>query len=191
MFITLFSLALLGLLTRFVLAQSDGTFTVYTPSLTQCQPANISWTDTGNYPYEVFIVPAENPCDSEALMYLGNQTSTSLTCTPDIGAGTQVDILVLDSTNNEAWSATITVGGSNDASCLASSASSTPTTSSGKSSFSGTPTHTSPTPSTTFAPAGAAGAGVVGASGALSTTPLGSVTLVGSAVLAAAVAFTL
>ncbi|KAN0092951.1 hypothetical protein V8E55_003735 [Tylopilus felleus] len=184
MFTTLFSLSLLVTLIPSVLAQSDDNLTVYTPlTFNECQQVSITWSDTGNSPYEVFVVPDDNPCDTVALMYLGNQTSTSVTCTPDISAGTQVDILVVDAAGNEGWSATITVGGSNDTSCLTSNSPSGGI--SGTLLTPGTPT-SSPSASTTFSPVGAAGAGLV-SNWAVSTSPLSSVTLLGSAVLAVVV----
>ncbi|KAF8554634.1 hypothetical protein OG21DRAFT_1496920 [Imleria badia] len=194
MFTTFFSLSLLALI-HSVLAQS--TFTVYTPSFVQCQPSNITWSDTGNSPYGLYIASADDIC-GVALVYFGDQTSTSLTWTVNLAAGTQVVLYVEDAVENNAWSGTITVGDSNDTSCLTSTPSSLATSSSSGTSLTAPPsggvatstTSSSSPTSSAYAPVGAAGAGIVPVSGAFSTSPLSSITLLGSALLGA-LAFTL
>ncbi|KAH0833028.1 hypothetical protein J3R83DRAFT_12016 [Lanmaoa asiatica] len=190
MFTTLFSLSLLITLIHTAFAQSG--FTIDTPTLVQCQSTQITWTDTGNAPYDLLVVSAQDIC-GEALEDLGNQTSTAMTWTVNLAAGTQVVLSLQDAAGNEAWSGAITIGNSNDTSCLAathSSASTSGTPATVPPSGSA-PTHTSSLPtSSAFAPAGAANAGLAPTSGALSTHPLGPVTLFSSAVLAV-VAFTL
>lgn len=107
-----------------------------------------------------------------------------MTWTVNLSAGTQVVLSLEDAAGNEAWSGTITVGNSNDTSCLPSTPSSTPLTvlPSG-----GTPTTTSSFPtSSAFAPAGAANAGLGPTSGAFTTRPFSAVILFSSAVLAIA-----
>jgi hypothetical protein len=95
-------------------------FTVYTPALTQCQPATLTW-DQATGPYDVIVVPASDPCGDE-FVDLGDAidtTSYQWSKVP-IPAGTQVMISVVDSTGEEGWSGAITVGPSDDTSCLSS-----------------------------------------------------------------------
>jgi len=188
MFTTFFSLSLILALVQSVLAQYGG-FMIDTPTLVQCQSAQITWTSTGNPPYDLLIVPANDPC-GHAIEDLGNQTSTSMNWNVNIAAGTQVALSLMDAVGNEAWSGTITVGDSSNTSCLTSTSPS-PTPSVSGNPYPGGPSTTSTTSSSptssAFAPAGAAGAGVVHSTGVLSTRPLSAVTLLGSAVLAVVV----
>jgi len=188
MFTTFFSLSLILALVQSVLAQYGG-FMIDTPTLVQCQSAQITWTSTGNPPYDLLIVPANDPC-GHAIEDLGNQTSTSMNWNVNIAAGTQVALSLVDAVGNEAWSGTITVGDSSNTSCLTSTSPS-PTPSVSGNPYPGGPSTTSTTSSSptssAFAPAGAAGAGVVHSTGVLSTRPLSAVTLLGSAVLAVVV----
>jgi hypothetical protein len=94
-------------------------FTVYTPQLTQCQPATLSWDNTSG-PYNVIIVPAEDTCGDE-LADLGDvDANTYQWPSVPFPAGTQVVISVMDANDQEGWSGTITVQPSNDNSCLTS-----------------------------------------------------------------------
>jgi len=189
MFTTFFSLSLFLALVQSVLAQG---FMIDTPSLVQCQSAQINWASTGNPPYDLLIVPANDTC-GHAIEDLGNQTSTSINWNVNIAAGTQVVLSLMDAVGNEAWSGTITVGDSSNTSCLTSTSPS-PTPSVPGNPYPGGPSTTSTTSTTSsqptssaFAPAGAAGAGVVHSTGVLSTRPLSAATLLGSAVLAVVV----
>jgi len=94
-------------------------FTVYTPVLTQCQPATLNWDNT-NGPYDVIIVPASDTCGDE-LADLGEVNTNTVQWPVSIPAGTEVVISVLDANNQEGWSGSITVQPSNDNSCLTSS----------------------------------------------------------------------
>jgi hypothetical protein len=174
MFTALFSFSLFVALIQSVLAQSN--FTINTPTFVQCQPTLITWIGSGYPPYDLLVVSAQDVC-GVALEDLGNQTSTVVTWTVNLAAGTQVLVVVEDEDADEAWSGVITVGDSNDTSCLTST------------SPSGTATSSSPS-SSALAPVGNAGSGLAPVSGALSTRPLSAVTLLGSLVLAV-VAFTL
>jgi len=132
-------------------------FTVYTPQLTQCQPATLTWDPTSG-PYNVVIVPADDPCGDE-LADLGDvDTNTLQWSKVSIPAGTQLMVSVLDANDQEGWSGTITVQPSNDNSCLTSQStppsSSTPQKPSPSSSTSSTP----PTPTVV----GAANNGLMG-----------------------------
>lgn len=95
-------------------------FTVYTPTLTQCQPATLTW-DQATGPYDVIVVPASDPC-GDYIADLGDaiDTNSYQWSKVPIPAGTQVMISVLDSTGQEGWSGAVTVGPSDDASCLSS-----------------------------------------------------------------------
>jgi len=113
MFATLFSASLLSLVAiQGVLAD----FTVDTPAFTQCQDTQIKW-DTTKAPYSVLIVPGENPC-SDAIADLGSHNGSSMTWKANVPAGTKVMISVEDAELEEAWSGEITIGASNDTSCL-------------------------------------------------------------------------
>lgn len=125
-------------------------FTVYTPTLTQCQPATLTW-DQATGPYDVIVLPASDPC-GEAILDLGDAidgTSYQVSKVP-LAAGTQVIISVLDSAGQEGWSGTITVQSSDDSSCLTSQ--STPdqgTPNQGTPNQGGTPSKSTPTPTPT------------------------------------------
>jgi len=116
MYSTLFTTTLLFAL-AVVRVRAD--FTVYTPVLTQCQPATLTWDQTSG-PYDVIIVPASNPC-GDALVDLGEIGATPYQWSKvPIAAGTQVTISILDVSGQEGWSGPITVGQSDDTSCLTS-----------------------------------------------------------------------
>ncbi|KAH7912800.1 hypothetical protein BJ138DRAFT_1003640 [Hygrophoropsis aurantiaca] len=176
MFATLFSVTLfVALAVQGVLAD----FEIYTPTLTQCQQTQISWTQA-TAPYNLVIVPGDDVC-GDALEDLGSISALSLNYTVNLAAGTVVVLFVEDSAGDEAWSGEITIGASSDSSCLSSTSgtSTSGSASSPSASASGTP----------FAPAGAANAGINPlSSGALSTRSLGLISMVGSAA-AALVAF--
>ncbi|KIJ66982.1 hypothetical protein HYDPIDRAFT_180615 [Hydnomerulius pinastri MD-312] len=189
MFATLFSITLFVALFQSVFAD----FTIDTPSFVQCQDSQITWTSATG-PYTLLAVPADDVC-GEALQDLGDQTGLSMTYKVNIAAGTQVVLFLEDSNGDEAWSGTITVGASNDTSCLGTStgsaASPSGTVSDVSCSLTIPPSGGAAAPSgTPFAPAGAANAGLDPVSGALSMRPLSALSVIGSAVVAA-VAFAL
>ncbi|KIK93614.1 hypothetical protein PAXRUDRAFT_26262 [Paxillus rubicundulus Ve08.2h10] len=187
MFASLFFVTLFVALFQSVSAD----FTIDTPTLVQCQGSQITWNG-GTGPYDLLIVPADDVC-GDSIEDLGNQTSSAMTWTVNIAAGTQVVLSLLDSTGDEAWSGAITVGASSDSSCLTKTSSAPP---------SGTPLTVPPvkgssTPpgaaapsSSAFAPAGAANAGLNPTSGAFSIRPLSAISVIGGTVIAA-VAFAL
>jgi len=174
MFATLFQVTLFCVVAlQGVLAD----FTIYTPQFTQCEPANITWTQSQG-PYDLIITPAEDPC-GDAIVDFGEINGLSTSYTVNIAAGTQVVLSLQDSEGEEAWSGTITVNGSDNTSCLNSTS---PTVSTGGTTMSaGAPS------GTPFAPAGAANAGTnPSSSGAMSTRPLGALSAVGAVAVAAA-----
>ncbi|KAI6042600.1 hypothetical protein EDC04DRAFT_2659098 [Pisolithus marmoratus] len=181
MFAALFSFTLFLALCRSVLAD----FTIDTPQLVQCQEAQITWTQS-NPPYNLIVVSADDVC-GDALESLGDFTTLETTWLVNLASGTQVVLSLEDASGYEAWSGTITIGASNDASCLQSS--SAPPTTTTPANHASTTSH-SATATTTYSPAGAANAGLAPASGALAIRPLSSLTMVG-AVVAGAFAFAL
>lgn len=188
MFATLFSVALfIALAVQGVFADD---FTITTPSLVECQNVQITWTaSSAGPPYNLLVVPADDVC-GEAIVDLGDQTGLSLNWTVNLAPNTQAVFSLEDSQGNEAWSGTMTVAASGNSSCLT-----TATTTSSSASSTGTTltvpaSHTSSATGSTYSPAGAANAGEVPASGALSIRPLSALTSVGS-VLLALIAFAL
>ncbi|KAH7884444.1 hypothetical protein F5I97DRAFT_1455536 [Phlebopus sp. FC_14] len=180
MFATLFHAALFATLFHRVFAD----FTIDTPTFVQCQSSQITWTQA-NPPYDLLVVPANDVC-GEAIRDLGNQSSLSLTWLVNLASGTQVVLFLEDAFGDEAWSGTVTVGASNDTSCLSSSTGSV--TPSAPSTVPGLPSSTpssgaSPSASA-FAPAGAANAGLDPSSGAHTVRPLNIISALGSAVVA-------
>ncbi|KAF8843757.1 hypothetical protein BDN67DRAFT_944950 [Paxillus ammoniavirescens] len=188
MFASLFFITLFVTLFQSVFAD----FTIDTPTFVQCQEAQITWTG-GTGPYDLLIVPADDVC-GDSIEDLGTQTSTAVTWTVNIAAGTQVVLSLLDSAGEEAWSGTVTVGGSSDSSCLSETSSAAPpsptvlTVPPVKSAS--TPPAAAAPSSSAFAPAGAANAGLNPTSGALSIRPLSAISVIGGTVIAA-VAFAL
>ncbi|KAG6334410.1 hypothetical protein ID866_4679 [Astraeus odoratus] len=175
MFAALFSFTLFVALFQSVFAQD---FSIDTPTLVQCQEAQITWTQS-NPPYNLIIVSADDVCGN-ALEDLGNFNDLSTTFLVNIASGTQVVLSLEDASGNEAWSGTVTVGPSNDSSCLSGSGSNSTTT-----------THSTAVPSTTkssaptttvYAAAGAANAGTDPTSGALASRPLSTLTVLGTVV---------
>ncbi|EIN09775.1 hypothetical protein PUNSTDRAFT_125835 [Punctularia strigosozonata HHB-11173 SS5] len=93
-------------------------FTVSTPQLNQCGSAQITWSD-GKGPYNLVVVPAEDPC-GDILADLGDHSGASMTWKNiNFAAGTKVMLSLEDDNEDEAWSGEITIGASDDASCLA------------------------------------------------------------------------
>jgi len=132
MFTTLVSLALFSTLAiRGALA--DDPLTISSPAMNECQDVHITWGG-GEAPFNLIVVPNDAPCD-EVLVDLGDHSVNSLTWQANLTAGSQVLLSLQDNNGQEAWSNTITVGKSNDTSCLlanttASASSSAPASSS-------------------------------------------------------------
>ncbi|KAG6862486.1 hypothetical protein C0995_000032 [Termitomyces sp. Mi166 len=87
-----------------------------TPDFVQCQKSEISWAPTTG-PYNLIVVAAEDPC-GDPLFDLGDHDDTSIHWTAALPTGTKVQLSVEDSAGDEAWSGVITVGQSNDSSCV-------------------------------------------------------------------------
>jgi len=112
MFSTLVSVALFSLA---AVKGANAQFSVATPTITQCQPVELTWTG-GDASYAVLAVPPSDPCDTIA--DFGDHNSTSGKFTVPAPAGSTVAFLVIDSNAAEAWTNNIVIGASNDTSCL-------------------------------------------------------------------------
>jgi hypothetical protein len=112
MFSTLVSVALFSLA---AVKGANAQFSVATPTITQCQPVELTWTG-GDASYAVLAVPPSDPCDTIA--DFGDHNGTSGTFTVPAPAGSTVAFLVIDSNAAEAWTNNIVIGASNDTSCL-------------------------------------------------------------------------
>ncbi|KAK0500427.1 hypothetical protein EDD18DRAFT_827683 [Armillaria luteobubalina] len=121
MFPTLFNLALvLAPVFNGVIAD----FTVWAPStVAQCEQFSFAWDSTA-FPIDAALVNPQDPCGDFLQDYGSNNWGNSLNVTAAVTAGTPIQISLVDSNDNEAWSGVITVTGSSDASCLSGSSSS-------------------------------------------------------------------
>jgi hypothetical protein len=152
-----------ALFAAFALQGALADFTIDTPTFTQCQSAQVTWSTT-KAPYNLVIVAAADPC-GDYLADLGDHNGTSMTYKVALAAGSQVQLSLEDASGDEAWSGTITVAQSSDTSCLPSNGATTPTTTTSPpvpgSTLVVVPTTTvdaSPNPPSTVGAAGAAGA---------------------------------
>jgi len=102
-----------ALAARHVIAED---LTLSTPTLTQCQKTSITWTG-GDANFLVSVVPASDPC-ADSIVDIPQTGQNSLEWTAVIPAGSKVELMVEDSTGAESWSGVITVGASNDTSCI-------------------------------------------------------------------------
>ncbi|KAK0193827.1 hypothetical protein F5146DRAFT_1032741 [Armillaria mellea] len=121
MFSTLLTLALvLAPVFNGVLAD----FTVWAPStVAQCEQFSFAWDSTA-FPIDAALVNPQDPCGDFLQDYGSNNWGNSLNVTAAVPAGTSIQLSLVDSQDNEAWSGVITVTGSSDASCLGASSSS-------------------------------------------------------------------
>ncbi|KAE9394413.1 hypothetical protein BT96DRAFT_886590 [Gymnopus androsaceus JB14] len=111
--------------------------TISTPTLTTCEPIDFTWTDSASGPYDLILVSPADPC-GDAIVDLGVIDGTSVSYTPELAPGTQLEGSLIDADGNEAWTATMTIVQGSNSSCipasLLSSASSTAISSSAASS---------------------------------------------------------
>ncbi|KAK0469724.1 uncharacterized protein EV420DRAFT_58996 [Desarmillaria tabescens] len=99
-------------------------FNVYAPStVAQCQVLSFSWDSTAS-PIDAALVSPQDPCGDFLQDFGSNNWGNSLNVTAAIPAGTSIQLSLVDSNDNEAWSGVITVTESSDASCLSASSSS-------------------------------------------------------------------
>ncbi|KAG7451257.1 uncharacterized protein BT62DRAFT_410134 [Guyanagaster necrorhizus] len=93
-------------------------FTVYAPSaVPQCGLLSISWDSTA-MPIDAVLVNPQDPCGNSIQDFGSNNWGNSLNATVIISAGTSIQVSLVDSNDDEAWSGVITVTESGDASCL-------------------------------------------------------------------------
>ncbi|KAJ3851596.1 hypothetical protein EV368DRAFT_65638 [Lentinula lateritia] len=90
--------------------------TIQTPSMTTCEPVDLTWSSTTG-PYNLIMVSPDDPC-GDALVDLGDQDGTSVSWTPNVAPGTQLELSLVDANDEEAWSGTITVAQGSDTSCV-------------------------------------------------------------------------
>ncbi|EJD06613.1 uncharacterized protein FOMMEDRAFT_138509 [Fomitiporia mediterranea MF3/22] len=185
------------LLSAFTIRGALAEFSIATIELTQCASAHITWTEA-TAPYNMAVVPADDPCD-KVLVDLGDHKGLSMTWNNvTVPAGTKVMFSLLDSSDEEAWSGTITVKDGDD-SCLPSSSSSKNSTDSSGSGSATTLTLTSSyktasaaSSSETATAVGAANAGTLGnASGAMSNVHLPAAATIFASLAAVAAALAL
>ncbi|PBK75699.1 hypothetical protein ARMSODRAFT_403086 [Armillaria solidipes] len=99
-------------------------FTVWAPStVAQCEVFSFAWDSTA-FPIDAALVNPQDPCGDFLQDYGSNNWGNSLNVTAAVPAGTSIQLSLVDSKDNEAWSGVITVTGSSDASCLGASSSS-------------------------------------------------------------------
>lgn len=198
MFSTLVSATLLSAL---AIQGAFADFTINTISLTQCDNAHVTWSETTG-PYNLAVVPVDDPCNT-ILVDLGDHSGLSMTWyNVSVAAGTKVMFSLLDADDNEAWSGEMTVA-DGDSSCLPGASSAVSDVSSVASDASGSTSDVSASATTllltsTYARSassasetativGAANAGLVGnsaSSGALANVQLPLVATIASGLLA-------
>ncbi|RPD60119.1 hypothetical protein L226DRAFT_535052 [Lentinus tigrinus ALCF2SS1-7] len=199
MYSTLLSVALFSTL---AIQGALADFTVNTPAeITQCEPVQLTWADTGAKTYNVALVSSADPCDTVIAEY-GDHSTNHITVTPAVEAGQKVMLSVIADDDDEGWSGEFTVKAGNDTSCLpkvstsASASSSAGHSSSSAVASSGTTLVVNPAAAPTTAssapaaPSSTDGASVVGAagSGILDNGAFGSVRFSASTVALSAIA---
>ncbi|KAJ4477266.1 hypothetical protein J3R30DRAFT_195658 [Lentinula aciculospora] len=105
--------------TLFAVAAINGAsaeLTISTPAMTTCEPVEITWSSTTG-PYNLIMVSPDDPC-GDAIVDLGDQDGTSVSYTPNVAPGTQLELSLVDANDEEAWSGTITVAQGSDISCV-------------------------------------------------------------------------
>ncbi|KAK0204833.1 hypothetical protein DFS33DRAFT_1382724 [Desarmillaria ectypa] len=103
-------------------------FAVYAPStVAQCEVLSFSWDSTA-MPIDAALVHPQDPCGDFLQDFGSNNWGNSLNVTAAIPAGTSIQLSLVDSNDNEAWSGVITVTESSDTSCLSASSSSASST---------------------------------------------------------------
>lgn len=189
------TLICLALLTATAAPGVLASFAINDPKLTQCQNSTISWSK-GTPPYDLVIVDANDPC-GEPILEFNHLTSTVFDWPVGVPENALIQLYVEDAGNNDAWSGTLTVGASSDASCLSQSVLSyfnmtTPSTASDTGATSnGSPAPPSANHSSGLVPVGAANAGTNPlSSGALSMRQ-GTPTMLLIAIYAATIALAL
>lgn len=140
----------------FALAASAA-FTIDTPAINQCK--DVSFKISGNQgKVRLQVLPSVNPCEHDPLADSGEfdlaADGTYTWSNLNVAAGTSVVVVADDDSDNEAWTATIVVGG-NASDCSGASGSTTATRTSAPTSNSSN-TRSNARTSATEAPANAA-----------------------------------
>jgi hypothetical protein len=156
-------------------------FAINSPKLVQCQSSKISWEPTKG-PYSLMVVNASDPC-GDALVDIGNFDKTFTDWKVTLPAGSKIQLSIVDADDDEGWSKTITVGDSDDTSCLS--------TSTGSGSGSSASPSSTPAGNSNVTPIGAANAGTNPLSSGAITARQASTPLLTIAGLAAAFALSL
>jgi len=90
--------------------------TINSASLTQCAQSTLSFAGSAS-PFYVAVLPAENPCGSDAITEFYGVTAQSVDYYVNQPEGTSVQLYIVDANNNEYWGSVMTVG-AGDSSCL-------------------------------------------------------------------------
>jgi len=111
MFTTLFTVA------AFALSALAADLSINTPkAVTTCQEVTVTWQG-GKAPYTVSVVPGDDPCD-DALVTLPSTNDTWFKWqNPSLQPGTKVIFAIEDATEDEAWSAELTIQAGSTTSC--------------------------------------------------------------------------
>lgn len=92
-------------------------YTISTPQMTQCQDATIT-VDGAKGSWNLIAVPASDVCEGNILADIGDHSGNSVTWKVAVPAGTKLVLTTIDGDEQEAWSGEITVGPSDDTSCI-------------------------------------------------------------------------
>ncbi|KAL0577135.1 hypothetical protein V5O48_004849 [Marasmius crinis-equi] len=98
-------------------ATSVAGYTLDTPQLTQCQDANLTWSNAKGI-VNIIAVPAADTCNGKILADIGDHDGNSFTWKVALPAGAKVVLTTIDTAEEEAWTNEITVGESDDTSCI-------------------------------------------------------------------------
>ncbi|EIM90921.1 uncharacterized protein STEHIDRAFT_152608 [Stereum hirsutum FP-91666 SS1] len=100
-----------------LLPNALGQLTINTPtSIVQCEPVQITWQE-GTSPFSVEVIPGGQPTDSPIIEFPAT-TDHSLTWDVNVSAGTFISLKVEDAAGTTAFSSAVTVGTSDDISCI-------------------------------------------------------------------------
>ncbi|KAJ8072389.1 hypothetical protein PM082_015948 [Marasmius tenuissimus] len=92
-------------------------YTLSTPQMTQCQDVTIN-VDGAKGSWNLIAVPAADTCNGNILADIGDHDGNSVSWKVALPAGTKVVLTTIDGDEQEAWSGEITVGPSDDTSCI-------------------------------------------------------------------------
>jgi|ERR1711939_684602 len=114
------------------------------PTLIQCQPAAITWSEGPGGDVFLSVIEGGNPASAALVSFdTQNGASGSYTWTVDLDAGTSVTLKAVDSTGVTAYSSQVTIQAGNDDSCVNASGNPQVTSSFGSSSAASSSTSSS------------------------------------------------